>query len=164
MFYQLIGDDLPTLAVADDYKTMLSLIVADTAGHRARLRTLTVGFADDSPADNNVGLTIERIADVGGGSPGTLTAVAVGDIAKVDPGSIDSIVSGGRNYTVEPAAFETEPLWTMGLNDRGGLEKEWTVEEAAKFIVLQDQLLALRSCPRVAVLSRMNVTLGFEVF
>jgi hypothetical protein len=155
-------DNVATGAVADTIKTMLSIIVADTAGHRCALRGLNVGFADDAPADRNVAIQIKRIEDVSAGTAGTKTAVAVADIAKMDPGSIAPLMSGGRNYTVEPTAYDAEELFAQDLNDRGGIVKEWDFEDAPKFIA--DQLCGLCAAPRTANAATLSGGLLFQMY
>ncbi|MEK6798959.1 MAG: hypothetical protein AABZ12_08355 [Planctomycetota bacterium] len=161
MRYTLPFDDVSTGAVADTYKTIAALIVANTAGHRCRVRKISVGFSDNAPADRNVGLRLQRIASLAtAGTPGSTLSGA--NMPKKDTGSIDSLVTGARNYSVEPTTFETEPLWEMDINDRSGLVMEWGEEEAPRAI--QNQYLCVRAAPRAAAASALSGTIEFELY
>ena len=162
MFYSLTFNDVATGAAADTFKTLAALIAADTAGHRCRLRALNVGPADDGPSDLNVELKIARIADVSAGGAGTTTAVTAANMGRPESVQRDGVITGGRNYTVEPTAYETEPLWTHGMNIRGGFFKEWGVEEAP--VLETDQILGLLAAPRSAAAIRLSGTLIYEEF
>ena len=160
--YTLEFDDIATGAVANTYKTLASLLVADTAGHRCRLRALTVGPADDSPPDVNIGLQLNRVSDISAGSAGTSTAVSGANMAKRDPGSLDSIVTGGIDHSAEPTTYDTEPVWAGAINARGAIVKEWGEAEAP--IATQDMLLGLLVAPRTAAAVRCSGSLEFESY
>jgi len=162
MRYSLTFDDVATGTVADTFTTFAAIIVADTAGHRCRLRSLCIGPSDDAPADLNVGIKLARIADVSGGSAGTGTAVTTANMGKIDPGTPASLMSGKRDFTAEPTAYETEPLFAMGMNARGGLIKEWSEDGAP--VVTQDQLLGLLACPRTTTAVKLSGSLEFEIY
>lgn len=162
MHYSLIFNDLPTGVVADVFTTLASLIVADTTGHRLRVRSLSIGPADDTPPDVNVAVQLARIADVSAGTAGTKTAVTTGNMAKKDPSNVDSIVSGGRAYSVEPTTYETEPLYQEDINAHGGFIKEWGVDDAP--VAGQDMLIAVIAAPRTAAAVRLSGTIEFETF
>lgn len=162
MRYTLTFSDVATGATADTFKTLAALIVADTAGYRCRIRSIAIGPADDTPQDKSVAIKLARIADVSAGGAGTKTAVAAGNLGKKDPGAADSIISGGRNYTAEPTAYETEPIWQCDVNCRGGLIKEWSAEDAP--IATADMLLGLLAAPRDASAKQLSGTIEFEQF
>lgn len=164
MFYSLTFDDVVTLAVDNSYKTLAAIIVADTVGHRCRIRSLIVNPADDVPPDMNVGIRIGRIADVSGGTAGTSTAVTAGNIPKRDPRSVDCLMSGARNYTAEPTSYETEPVFQAGFNVRGGLVKHWHDDDDEAIAAIADQLLGLLAAPRGTTAVRLSGSIGFEVY
>lgn len=159
MFYTVPAADVATTGSADTFKTIAAILVADTAGHRARLRRLTIGFADNTPADAQVSFQVKRILDVSAGGAGTSTAVTPG---KVDPGTPASLVSAGKNFTVEPTAYETDPLWTDDLNTRGGVVIEWNEDDAPR--VTQDMLLGVLAAPRAAAAQQVTVTMEVEQY
>ena len=160
--YSLVADNVECGPLADTFETLAALIVADTAGHRCRIMSIEVSPADDTPADATLVAKLCRIADVSEGAPGTLTAVAVGNIGKADPDSFDSIVSGGWAYTVEPETYETEPLWESGMNCRGAIVKYWDRDNAKVFN--RDMLAGVLVAARSAVARTVNITIEFETF
>ena len=162
MRFSLPFEVIETGAVADTFKTLAGLIVPDTAGYRCRIRKLVVGFGDDAPSDRNVAIALRRVPDVGGGSDGSFTPVAVVNIPHADPESIDSLIPGGRNWTVEPNDYETEHLFVDDLNDRGGIVMEWDEEDAPK--ALRDMLIAVCGAPRTANASKITGTVEFELY
>jgi len=162
MFYTLPFDNKVTHATADTYLTVASLIVPDTAGVRCRIRSLTVGPAQDSQTDIPYAIKIDRIDDVSAGTAGTKTAVAVADIGKKDPGAPNSTVSGGVAYTVEPTTYNGEPLWLSAQNDRGTLIKEWGPEDAPSADA--DMLLGVLMAPRTSVAITVSGCIEFEVY
>jgi hypothetical protein len=131
------------------------------AGTRARLRALTIGFADDAPGDRNVSIRLQRTDNAGAGTG--QTAIAAANMPKKDSGSIDSLLAGAFNYaTTEPTTFEANPLWTEELNDRNGLIKEWDEESSPK--VIGAKTLCLRAAPRFAVASALSGCMEFELY
>ena len=158
--YVLDFAGVATGATADTYKTIAALIAADTLGHRARLRKLTITPASANPVDEVCSVQIKRIADVSGGTPGTKTAVAAASISKADPETIDSLVSGGINYTVEPTTYETRALWQASFNMRAGLLKTWNEDDGP--MICRDQLLGLLAAPEDNSALDLNGSLEFE--
>ena len=71
MFYTIQRESQQTGAVADTFITSIAIIVADTAGHRMRIRELH-GFPDDAtPVDEPILVRMQRIPDLSAGSAGT---------------------------------------------------------------------------------------------
>lgn len=164
MIYRLPFDDIVTGAVADTFKTLAAILVADTAGHRVRLRNLIVGFAQDTPPDVPVALKIGRIADASAGTAGTAgNTVSTANMPKVDPGSIACLMTGPRAYSVEPTAYETEPLWSDDLNAHNGIIMPWP-DPDERPRATQDMLIALLAAPRTAVAVAVSGTLEFEMY
>ena len=162
MRYVLTFTDVATGAVADTYKTLAALLAADVAGNQCRLLALNIGPSDDAPADVNVGIQIKRIADISAGGAGTKTAVSAANMGRPYVDTRDGVITGGRNYTVEPTAYETEPLFAMDFNLRGGFFKEWTAESAP--VIKQDMLLGLLAAPRTAAAAKLSGSLEYEEF
>jgi len=163
-FYTMTFDNVSTNNAADAYKTIAALIVADTAGHRMRLRALHVGPADDTPQDKNYTVQVKRIGDVSEGGAGTAPEdVAAADMGKKDPDSVASIISGKRGlFTAEPTVYDAEPLFMKGVNGRGSFIKEWSAEEAP--VATRDQLLGVLATPRSAAALQVSGAMDFEVF
>ena len=162
MKYSLPFTDLPTSSTINEKTTLAALIVPATVGYRFRLRALIIGFSKDTPDDQPVAITIQRISDLSGGTAGTSTAVSTVNIPKKDPSSIDSLVPGARAYSLEPTVYDPEVLFADEINDRGGIIKEWDEEGAPRFT--QDMLCGLVAAPRQAIEARVSGTLEFELF
>lgn len=107
----------------DEYKTLASIIVPDTADIQVAIKEIDIGPASDSAADENFILAVERID--GPTTEGTKTAITAANINRPHTDLPDPDWSAAKNYTVEPTVFETNPLWLMGQNDRGGFFKRW---------------------------------------
>lgn len=161
MRYSLPFENVATSAVADTIKTLAALIGNVTlAGTRARIRALTIGFADDGPADRNVNLRLQRTNNASAGTAGT--SVTAANMPQKDTGSIISLLAGAANYSVEPTTFEANPIWSDELNDRNGLIKEWDPDEAPKIIGIQT--MCLRAAPRAAFVSSLSGAIEFELY
>ena len=163
MQFSLTFNDIPTDAVANTVKTMALLIAPDVAGNRFRLRSLTVGFSEDTPDDQPIAIAIKRIADRSAGTAGTAGATVTGaNMPKKDPGSINSLITGATDFSVEPTSYATENIWSDDINDRGSVIKEWDEENAPKFT--QDMACGLLAAPRQSIASRVTGTLEFELY
>jgi hypothetical protein len=164
MRYSLPFDDVPTGTVDNTYKTAAALIVADTVGHRCRITAVRFNGADDAPPDLNVGVQIKRIADNSAGAAGTKTVVSAANMPKKDPGSIDSLVSGGVNYTVEPTTYEGQAIYQGGFNARGGRDIRFDEQDGESPVAIADQTLGLLVCPRGTTAIRLSGVISFETF
>lgn len=162
MKFSLPFEDIATGAVADIFKTLAALKVPDVVGNRCRVRALIIGFSKPSPDDQPVAIVMSRIADRSAGASGTSTAVTAANMPKKDPDSIDSLVTGERDYSVEPSSFAAENIFADEINDRGGIIKEWDEEGAPKFT--RDQLCAIRAAPRRALAAEVTGTIEFEIY
>lgn len=166
MQFSLPFNDIASGASINTFKTLVALLAADTAGLRIRLRSLSIGVSEDTPLDLAVGLQLTRVADISAGGAGTSdTTVATSAIAKKDAESADSPVSGKVDFVtsgVEPTTYESEPLWAIDFNRRGGVIKEWDAENAP--VIHRDQLLGLLVAPRTAAAVRLSGVLEFETF
>lgn len=148
---------------AGTFKTMAAFNVPNTAGLRMRVRSVSIGPADTAPNDRNLSVAIRRVASVSSGSAGTPgTAISAANIPKKDTSGPDCIAGGGTIYTVEPATFETNPLWQDDFNDRGGIIKEWDQNGAPRAI--HNQLIAVCVAPRTANAAEVSGTIEVEVY
>jgi len=161
--YKMTFDAIATGAVADTYKTLCAIVAADTAGHRARVMSITIGPADEAPVDKNVAVKLARVDDVSAGGAGTPGASVSGaNMGKVDSESVASTITGGRAYSAEPTVYGTEPLWAGAFNARGGIIKHWDREDAP--VIQRDQLIGLLAAPRDANAITLSGTIEFETF
>jgi len=160
--YYLDFDDVASSGTADDELTVAALLVADTAGHRIRIRSLAVGPADNTPSDSTLLVALKRVEDISAGSAGTpQTSVAAADIARQSTDDVATIITGGIDYqTLEPSVYDARALWMMGFNARGAVVKEWGDQGP---VFEQDQLAGLIVVPRAAAVSRVSGCLEFEV-
>ena len=152
-----------TGAVADTFKTMLAIIAADTAGHRARLLKMVVGPSEDAPVDLNVGLQLQRVDDVSAGGAGT--AGSNPTPAKMDSESLATVITAGEDYVtggVEPTTYGTVPLWVGDMHYYNTIIQEWAPEDAP--VIQRDQLLGLLAAPRTAVARSLSGYFEFEQF
>lgn len=161
--YSLPFQDVVTSAVADTFETVAALIVADTVGHRCRVRGFHIGPSDDTALDFNLAVRLSRILDVSAGGAGTSTPVTTALMPKHDPGSVDSLVSGGHTFTGEPTVYEANDLYVGGFNMRGGLINE-RFDEDEKYVATRDMLIGLRCAPRASTALRVSGVILFEVF
>jgi len=165
MLYTLTAQDVATEAVADDTKAMLAIYAGTTAGHRGRLLKLDIGPSNDSAQDLNFAVRVARYDRTGDGT--AAATVISANLGKVDPHSRDSIMTGGRDYSVDPSAFETEDLWAAEFNARGGLLQVWDRDEAPSWgdrTTGNGQGLAVLMTPRAATAGRFTITATWEEY
>lgn len=160
MRYSLPFDNITTLASADTLKTLALIRVANTVGHRFRLRAVTGSFADDVPQDNNIHLRIHRVAYGTAGTAGSTVTAA--NMPKKDPGSIDCLMTGELNFSAEPTTFDNQGIWVIDMNDRGEFHREWDEDQAPRFIA--NSGCAFRAAPREAVASILTGCMEFELY
>jgi len=137
--YAITAYDVATGAVAATYKSLLGLKAADTAGHRGRVRSITIGGYKATPQDHQVGVRLVRTDN---NADGTATAVTA---TKLDADDEASNMTGKKNYTVEPTTLESIYLWEAGVHARGGIIKEWGPGEGPLWG--KNQTLLLQATP-----------------
>lgn len=164
MKYVFCAENIATGAVADTFKTMLATITPNTNGLRHRMKSLSVGFADDAPADRNVAIQVKRIASVSGGTAGTATTVTTTALGKKDTLGPDTSMVVKKNYTVEPTTYEAESLFAADLNDRNGIQKEWSTFDDDAPVAQKDQHLGILAAPRAAFASTLTICAEIEQF
>jgi len=153
-------DGLATGAVANTYLTVLGLKMANTAGHRAKLRRLVISGGGGAPQDEQASIRIRR---TGNTADGTSTAVNVNTIAPKDEGCVASnIAAMGKNYTVEPTTYATEILAGGSLNARGQLVLSWPGDDAPQFGI--NQTLGIEAAPGQAVALNLEALAEWEEF
>ena len=160
MYYSLQVAALATSASANAFITMLGLKLANTSGHRARLRKLVVGGGSVAPQDLQVGVRVRRTDNTG---DGTSTAVNVNTIASADANQIASRVSAiGKTYTAEPTAYENGVLAGGSLNTRGTLVLEFSADEAP--VWGPNKTLGIEAAPGSASAATLDITVEWEEF
>jgi hypothetical protein len=158
MIYQFSFEDQATSSSVDTWKTMAGIIAGAAAGHRGRLLSLDVGFADNTPPDLNIAV---RVCKTNQDTAGTATdTIAAGSVQKADPNQRDSVMSIGRLYSVEPTTYDNYKPWQMGVNCRGGLMKTWTLDEALSWG--PNQTLGILMAPRAAGVMQVTFSGTFE--
>lgn len=161
MFYTAPAEDVATLAVDNSYKTVLLIRNPNTAGMRFRLRRLRITPADNSPQDLNVGVRIMRIADYAGGTAGTsVSTITAVNMPKKDTNGPIADQLADIDFSDEPTVYESNALFTDGINVRGGIPIWWEEEEAFKFAT--NQACGILIAPRGTTIARLNVHAGFE--
>ena len=156
--------DVATGAVADTYKTIAALEIADNQENRYRLTKIVVGPADSTPQDANVSLSIKRINDVSAGGVGTAgTTIAAAAIPMADDKQTPPVdLEGNSNYSAEPTAYEANEQWHGAMNGRGALIENLAPNDAP--VVKRDQLLGLLAAPQTAAAMTLSGCLTFESF
>ena len=121
--FSLTAIDVATPAVVETYETAIALKYADTAGHRGRVRAITIAPGNAyTPRDTGVSVKLTRSSNAG---DGTAANDILADIVKKDPASIASnVAAAGSEYSAEPTTYE-KPIFVDTFNDRGSLRKEW---------------------------------------
>ena len=154
-----LGVQVVTGAAANTFITLLGLKLANTAGHRGRLKRLIIGGAGEAAKDVNVSIKIRRTDN---SADGTSTAVNVNTIASKVSEQIASIVNAaGKNYSAEPTAKENGELARFSLNGRStvilgpadfGTEPRWG----------KNQTLCIEGAPGEASAVTLDVGLEWE--
>lgn len=161
MRYMMTFSDIASGAVADTFKTIASIINANTAGHRHRVRSLYIAPSQDAPTDVNIALKLSRTSNATAGTAGSTVTAA--NMPKVDPNSLTCLMTGGRNYSVEPTVYDTEPMLQADFNARGGFYKEWLDPDSMPRTTL-NQTTGLLVAPRTAVAVNLSGFIEYEIF
>jgi hypothetical protein len=147
-----------TGATANTFITLLGLKMANTVGHRCRLRSLIVGGAGGASQDLMVSLKIGVTDNTG---DGTSTAVNVNTIGKHDANAIASNVNAiGKNYSAEPTTVGTGLMGGISVNTRGTVVKEWGPLEAIKWG--PNQSLVILGAPGASTAATLDISLEWE--
>jgi len=165
MKFTIQCNDISLGSTVDIFKTVLAAYNANTVGYRFKLLRMKVAFADDTPADAQIGIQLKRVASVSAGGAGTYASAVTPN--KVDTESRASIVTAGEDCItsggVEPTTYETDPLDSFEVNARNGLLEVWDYEDA--YTLHKDQLLGVLMAPRDGGTAyQATVTLTIEEF
>lgn len=159
-FFCTTVDGLETGATANTYKTILSLKMGATAGHRARLRRLVVTGGGGAPQDLQASIRLRRSNNT---TDGTSTAVSTDTIGKKESASVASNVAAiGKNFSAEPTAIENGILDGASLNCRVGVVLEWNEDNAPVWI--NNQALLIQAAPGEASTARLQASPEWEEF
>ncbi len=159
MHYSVTVHSVQTAAVVDTWETIMALIVANTAGHRARLRSLTIGGGGAAVQDIQVAFRLIRTNNATPGTPGSSPTPK-----PKDPASLAAKLTAGVAYSAEPTVLETtEPFVYQGsINGRGEVIKEWPGEDAP--VIPQNTTLCLQATPGAATAVNLTATMEFEEY
>lgn len=151
-------DGIVTGSSANTYAGLLGLKLANTAGHRARLRRLVVGGAGAAAQDINVDIRIRRTSNAG---DGTSTSVNVNTIGSLNPNQIASVMSAvGKTYTVAPSTYENGALGGGSVNSRGTLVLEWPPNEGPLWGI--NQTLVIEGAPSTAAAVNLGIAAEWD--
>lgn len=151
-----------TGAVANTFTTLLGIKMANTLGHRARLRKLLIAGGGGAPQDEQVAIRLTRTDNT---AAGTNTAVNVNTIQKADPASIASNVNAiGKTYTAEPTTKGTDLGSGGGLNARGVLQLDWTNDMANAPKIPSNTTLCIEGAPGQAVAVNLSMMAEWEEY
>ena len=148
--------DVPTPAVVDTFATLMSLKAANTTGHRARLRSLSVAGAGQTAQDIQATLRLIRSNNDGDGTSSTVTPT------KKDADSVAANITAEKAHSGEPTTMEGTYIWESALNSRGTLIKEWEADDAP--VIQKNSALNLQGTPGAATAVTLNVTMEWEEF
>jgi hypothetical protein len=154
-----IGVQVTTGAVANTFKTLLGFKLANTAGHRARLKRLIIGGAGQAAQDVNVSIHLHRTDN---SADGTSTAVNVNTIASKVSEQIASIVNAiGKNYSAEPTTMEAGNLLPFSLNGRSTIVLG-PADFGTEVIWGKNQTLCIEGAPGEALAVILDVGVEWE--
>lgn len=148
--------DVPTGAVVDTFKTLMSLKAANTTGHRARLRSLNVAGAGGAAQDIQATLRLLRSDNTGDGTATSVTPT------KKDPDSLAANLTAAKAHSAEPTTMESTYIWEGALNARGTLIKEWGEDDAP--IIAKNTALNLQGTPGTTTAVTLNITMEWEEY
>jgi hypothetical protein len=161
MIYRLALEDLLTDAVVDQWRGILCLQNANTAGHRVRLRELI--FSGSGTAAQDIQVKV-RVCTGDGSGDGT-GVDSSGSVQKADPSSVatrlDAVLS---NLTAEPTTLGS-PHYSDSFNTRGKLQKIWDPSRPDLMPSAgQDESLCILATPGVATAAEMSGYIEWEEY
>lgn len=156
--YSVKVDGISTGAVANTYKTVLGLKLANTTGHKARLRRLVVGGGGGAAQDLQVSVKIDR---TGNTTDGTSTSVNVATILQHEADSVASNINAiGKNYTAEPTTLAGDAGAGGSLNTRGALVLEWPEGKGPEWGI--NQTLCILAAPGAATAATLDIGVEWD--
>lgn len=164
MIYTASFEDFLIGAVADTFSTAIAMLIPDTtAGHRARIREISISPAVNATYDNYIAIKIARVEDVSAGTAGTAGAtIAAADMNRMDPDGRIPFWTCPIEYSVEPTAYDAKEVWGAGMHGYMTYEHYW--EEKMAPVALRDQLLGVLLAPRAAADGAFSGTITMEDF
>jgi hypothetical protein len=154
-------EDVDTGIVADTFKTMAALEIADNQENKWRLVEIMVGPSANTPQDLNVDIQVKRINDVSAGGAGTSTAITAANLPLSEDDATPPVdLEGNVNYSAEPTTYETHPQWHGSFNARGALIHQWEANKGP--VVKRDQLLGLLAAPQTTTAITLSGHMIFE--
>ena len=148
--------DVATGAVVDTFTTLMSLKAANTTGHRARLRKLTVGGAGQIAQDIQAALRLLRSDNTGDGTATSVTPT------KKDADSLAANITAAKAHSAEPTTMDTTYVWEGSINSRGTLVMEWDAADAP--VIQKNTALNLQGSPGTTTAVTLNITMEWEEF
>lgn len=149
---------ISTGASAGSYITILGLKLANTTGHRARLRRLVIGGGGGAAQDIQVDVKFDRTDNTG---DGTSTSVATTTILAHDQlGVASNIAAIGKNYSAEPTTYAGDAGAGGSFNSRGTLVLEWASGQGPGWGL--NQTLGLLATPGANTATTLSVDLTWE--
>jgi hypothetical protein len=145
-----------TGATGAAYTTVLGIKFANTAGHRARLRKVSI--SGNEATDRAVAWRVDRSDNT---TDGTSTAGTTANILQHDPDSAASNVSAiGYTYTVEPTTVAADTGIGGSFNCRGGDIKEWAPGSGPLWG--KNQTLLIKAAPATSNATALVVSVEWE--
>ena len=127
MHFALGLDGLATGTVAGTFTALIGIKMADTLGHRGRVRSINIGGDGNAPQDLQVTVRLQVSDNTGDGT----STDASGSVAKKDPYSVATRAAAvGKQYSAPPTTLG-RIVWEGAFNTRGVLIKEWYDPDAA---------------------------------
>lgn len=153
--YAVSDYDIPSGAVVDTFKTIAALKTANTAGHRGRLRKVTIGGAGQTPQDIQMALRISKTDNTADGTGDNALTVA-----KLDAADIASVMTAKSDYSVEPTTVSATPFLETGFNARGTPVFEWAPGEGPLWGI--NETLVLQVAPGEATAVPLAFSLEWD--
>ncbi len=156
--YSLNVDGIATGATLNVFTTILSLKMANTTGHRGRLRRLVVGGSGGASEDVPVDIRIRRSDNT---TDGTSTAVNVNTIGSLEALQIASNLAAiGHTHAAEPTTKENGSLGGGPLNSRGTLVLEWGPGEGPLWGL--NETLGIEAAPGTSTAVKLAVNVEWD--
>ncbi len=158
MIYSVKFDALVTGSTANTYKTLIALIMPNTAGCIGRLRKVVMGPGGAAPEDLSVDIKIGITDSGGAGTPGSTPNVNT--IQSHEQDQRASVVSGlGINYSGEPSTFQTG-AGGFSMNSRATFSQEWPEGKGPKWG--KNQTLCIKGAPGTSAAVHLSGTIEWE--
>lgn len=149
---------ISTGATANAFITIAGLKLANTAGHRAKLRKLMIGGSGGAAQDIQVNFKIDRTDN---SADGTSTAVATTLIFAHDQdGGASNMAAIGKNYSGEPTTYAGDTGSGGAVNSRGSVLLEWPSGQGPSWG--KNQTLGILAAPGANTATTLALMLEWE--